>query len=144
MRKCIYFLEGEEKHNSWEELSSPPPYSLGVRGSSSMSYLTSVNQVSGKDFIYDHHDIFTMYLHFLTTHVQGISLRGGTLSYWLHGLLRAMRNDDVDNSLEDFGEMMYYSWCASLTPTIIHFLQACKKNGATNKWWGKHLLYHIL
>ena len=21
MRKCMYFLEGEEKHNSWEELS---------------------------------------------------------------------------------------------------------------------------
>ena len=103
MRKCIYFLEGEEKHNSWEELSSPPPYSLGVRGGSSMSYLTSLNQVYGKDFIFEHHDIFTIYLHFLNTHVEGIYPREGTLSYWLHGLLGAMSNDDVGHSLRDFG-----------------------------------------
>lgn len=69
MRKCMNYLEGEEKHNSWEELSSPHPYSWGVRGSSSMRHLTDLNQVYGKDCISEHHDIFTIYLHFLTTHV---------------------------------------------------------------------------
>ena len=74
-----------------------------------MSYLTSFNQVYGKYCISEHHDIFTIYLHFLNTHVQGIAPRGGTLSYLLHGLLGAMNNDDVDHSLEYFGEMMYSS-----------------------------------
>ena len=69
MRKDIDFLGDEEKHKSWEELSSPPPYSLGVRGGSYRSYLTDLNQVYDKDCICKHHDIFTIYFHFLTTHV---------------------------------------------------------------------------
>ena len=76
--------------------------------------------------------------------MHGIAPRGGTLSYLPHGLLGAMRNGDVDHSLEDFGEMMYSSWCDSLTPTIIYLIQACKKNGVANKWWKGHLLYHPL
>ena len=99
MRKCIDHLLVEEEHSSWEKLSLPPPYSLGVRGSSSMSYLTSLNQVYGKDCISKHHDIFTIYLHFLTTHVQGIAPRRGTLSYSLHGLLGAISSDEDGNSL---------------------------------------------
>lgn len=55
-----------------------------------------------------------------------------------------MRNDDVDHSLGDFGEMIYSLWYASLTPNIIHLLQVCEENGVENKWWDEHLLYHIL
>ena len=109
-----------------------------------MSYLTDSNQLCGKDCISEHHDIFTIYFYFLTTHVEGIAPRGGTLSYFLHGLLGVMSNGDVDHSLEDFGKMMCSSWCDSLTPTIIHLLQACKKDGAANKCWGERLSYHIL
>ena len=109
-----------------------------------MSYLTRLNQVYGKDCISKHHDILTIYLHFLTTHMQGIAPREGTLSYWLHELFEIMSSDDVDHSLGYFLEMMYSSWCASLTPNIIHLLEVCEENGEENKWWGKHLLYHIL
>ena len=55
-----------------------------------------------------------------------------------------MNNGDVGHSLGDLGEMMYSSWCESSTPTILHLLQACKKDGAANKCWGEHLSYHIL
>ena len=79
MRKCMAFLKDEERHKSLEELSQPLPFSLGVRGGPSMSHLTSLNQVHGKDCIYVHHVSFTMYFYFLTIHVQGIAPRGGTL-----------------------------------------------------------------
>ena len=109
-----------------------------------MSHPTDLNQVYGKDCIFEHHDMFTIYLHLLTTQMQGIDPRRDTLPYFLYELLGAMRNDDGDHSLGDFGEMMYSFWCAPLTPNIIHLLQVCEKNGEANKWWEKHLFYHIL
>ena len=66
MRRCMDCLEVEERHKSLVELSKPPPFSLEVRGGPSMSCLTSLNHVHGKDFIYVHHDSFTKYFHFLT------------------------------------------------------------------------------
>ena len=144
MRKCIEHLLVEEEHSSGEELSLPPPSSLSVRGSSSMSYLADLTQVYDKHCISENNDIFIIYLHFLNTHVQVLAPRGGTFSYGLHEPLWAMNNGDVGHSLGDLREMMYSPWCDSLTPTIIHLLQACKKDGAANKCWGKHLLYHIL
>ena len=109
-----------------------------------MSYLADLNQVYDKNCIARHHDIFIVYLHFFNTHVQGFAPRGGTFSYGLHRPLWAMKNGDVGNSLGDIGEIMYSPWCDSLTPTIIHLLQACKKDGAANKCWDKHLSYPIL
>ena len=107
MRNFIDYLLVEEEHSSWEELSLPPPYSLGVRGSSSMSYITDLNQEYGNTFIYKHHDVSTICLYFLNTHVQGFAPRGGTFSYGLHGLLGAMSNGDVEHSLKYFGDMLY-------------------------------------
>ena len=109
MRKCMDYFLVEEEHSSWEELSLPPPYSLGVRGSSSMSYLTNLNQVYGKNCIFEHHNVSTICLYLLNTHVQGLSPRGGTFSYGLHGPLWAMSNADVGHYLGDLGEMMYSS-----------------------------------
>ena len=48
MSKCMDHLLVEEEHRSWEELSLSPPYSLRVRGSSSMSYLADFKQVYHK------------------------------------------------------------------------------------------------
>ena len=115
-------LEVEERHNSLVELSQPLPFSLEVRGGPPMSHLTSLNQVHGKGCMYVHHDSLTMYLYFLTIHVQGISPRGGTLSYILHGLLGAISSDKYGHSLGGFWEMVPYSGCAQLTPHIIHLL----------------------
>ena len=66
----------EEEHSSLEELSLPPPYSLSVRGSSSMSYLAYLKQVYDKHCIVEPHDVFIIYLHFLDTHVQVLAPRG--------------------------------------------------------------------
>ena len=107
MKKCIDHLLVEEKHSSWEELSSSPPYSLGVRGSSSMSYLIDLNQVYSETCIFKHHDVSTIFFYFLNTHMQGFSPRGGTFSYGFHKALWALNNDDVGHSLGDLGEMMY-------------------------------------
>ena len=102
----------EEEHSSWEELPSLPPYLLGVRRSSSMSYLTNLNQLYGETCVSEHHNVSTICLYFLNTHVQGLAPREGTFSYGLHGLLGAMRNGHVDHSLRYFGEMLNSSWCA--------------------------------
>ena len=51
MENCMDHLLDEEGHNSWEELSSTPPYSLSVRGGSSMSYLADFKQVYDKYYI---------------------------------------------------------------------------------------------
>ena len=71
--------------------------------------------------------------------MQVLDPRGGTFADGLHELLWAMNNGDVGHSLGNLEEMMYSSWCGSLTPTIIHLLQACKKDGAANKCWGERL-----
>lgn len=144
MRKCIDHLLDDEEHSSWEELSLPPPYSLGVRGSSSMSYLTNLNQVYCKNCIFEHHSISTICLYLLNTHVQGFAPRGGTFSYELLKPLWAMSNDDVSHSFGDIEERRCSSCYDSLTPIIVHLLQACKKDGAANKCWDKHFSYHIL
>ena len=39
---------------------------------------------------------------------------------------------------------MHSSWCDSSIATIIHLLQAWKKDEAAKKCWGKHFSYHIL
>ena len=119
-------LEDEERHNSLEELSQPLPFSLGVRGGPSMSHLTSLNQVHGKDFIFVHHDSFSMYLHFLTIHVQGIAPRGGTLSSRLHDLLEAISSIDDGHFVVDLGEMISYAWYSQFSPYTIHLLQTCE------------------
>ena len=80
MRKCMDHLLVEEEHNSWEELSLPPPYSLSVRGSSSMSYLADLKQVYDKHCIAKPHDVFIIYFHFLNTHVEVLAPREGTFS----------------------------------------------------------------
>ena len=133
-----HFLVKEE-HNSWEELSLPPPCSLSVRGSSSMSYLANLKEVYDKHCIAKPHDVFIIYFHFINIHVQVLAPRGGTFSYGLHEPLWAINNGDVGHSLGDTGEMMYSSWFGSLTRTLIHLLQACKEDGEVNKCWGKHL-----
>ena len=69
MSKCMDHLLVEEEHSSWEELSSSPPYSLSVRGSSSTSYLVDFEQVYDKNCIAESHDVFIIYFHFLNTHV---------------------------------------------------------------------------
>ena len=101
MNKCMDHFLVEEELSSWKELSLPPPYSLGVRRSSSMSYLADLNQVYDKHSISEHHDIFIIYLHFLNTHVQVLAPRGGTFYYGLHEPLWAMNNGDVGHSLGD-------------------------------------------
>ena len=58
MSKCMNHLLVEEEHSSWEELSLSPPYSLSVRGSSSMSYLADFKQVYAKHCIDVPHDVF--------------------------------------------------------------------------------------
>ena len=78
MSKCMDHLWVEEEHSSWEELSLSPPYSLSVRGSSSMSHLADFNQVYDKHCIAEPHDVFIVYLNFLNTHVQVLAPRGGT------------------------------------------------------------------
>ena len=102
-----------------------------------MSYIVDLNQVYDKHCIVENHDL--LYLYFLNTHVQVLAPRGGTLSYGFHEPLWAMKNGDIDHPLIDFGEMLYFSWCASLAPNIIHLLQACKKDGATKKCWGEQI-----
>ena len=109
-----------------------------------MSYLTTVIQVYGGTCISKYFDVFTICLYFSNIDVQGFAPRGGTSSHGLHRPLWAMKNGDVVHSLEDVGDMMYSSWCDSLTPTILHLLQTCKKKWTTNKCGEKHLLYHIL
>ena len=69
IKKCIDHFLVEEEHISWEELSLSPPYSLSVRGSSSMSYLADFKQVYDKHCIVELHDVFIIYFHFLNTHV---------------------------------------------------------------------------
>ena len=97
-----------------------------------------------KHCIAEPHDVFIIYFHFLNTHMQVLALRGGTFADGLHKPLWAMNNGDVGHSLGDLGEMMNSSWCGSLTPTIIHLVQACKKDGAASKCWGECFSYHIL
>ena len=70
------YLLVEEEHSSWEELSLPPPYSLGVRRSSSMSYLTDLKQVYGETCISKHHNVSNICLYFLNTHVQALLQEG--------------------------------------------------------------------
>lgn len=82
MRKCIDHFLVEEEHSSWKELSLPPPYSLGVRGSSSMSYLNDLNRVYGKTCISEHHNAPTLFLYFINTHVHGFAPRGGHFFLW--------------------------------------------------------------
>ena len=69
MSKCMNHFLVEEEHSSWEELSLSPPYSLSVRGSSSMSYLADFKQVYDKHCVDESHDAFILYLNFLNTHV---------------------------------------------------------------------------
>ena len=45
MKKCMDYLVEEEEHNSWEEPPFTHPYTLSVRGNSSMSYPNDVKQV---------------------------------------------------------------------------------------------------
>ena len=78
MSKCMNHLLVEEEHIFWEELSLPPPYSLSVRGGSSMSYLADFKQVYDENCIAKPHDVSIIYLHFLNTHVQVLAPRGGT------------------------------------------------------------------
>ena len=69
MRKCMDHLPVEEEHRSWEKTSSTPPYSLCVRGDSSMSYLTNVRQVYGGTCISEYPDVSTICVYFPNTHV---------------------------------------------------------------------------
>ena len=108
MKKCIDHFLVEEGHSSWKYLSLPSPYSLGVRGSSSMSYLNDLNQVYGKNCISEHHNVPTICFYFINTHVQSFSPRWGTLSYILHGLLGAISSDEDGHSLGGFGDMVAY------------------------------------
>ena len=57
MSKCMDYLLVEEEHSSWKELSLLPPYSLSVRGSSSMSHLADFKQVYDKHCIFESHDV---------------------------------------------------------------------------------------
>ena len=52
MKMCIEYLVKEEEHSSWEEPPFTPPYSLSVRGNSSMSYSIDVKQVYRETFIF--------------------------------------------------------------------------------------------
>ena len=133
IRRCMDFLKMEERHNSLEELSQPLPFSLRMRGSPSMRYFTILFKVNGKGCVYVHHDSLTIYFYSLAIHVQVISLRGGTLSYSLHGLPGAISNDEDGHSLGDMGEMISYSGCAQFSPHIIHLLQACERTRAKRK-----------
>ena len=45
MKMCMDYLVDEEEHSSWEEPLFTPPYSLSVRGNSSMSHLNDLKQV---------------------------------------------------------------------------------------------------
>ena len=57
MQKCMDYLLDKEEHSSWEEPSVTPPYSLSVRGNSSMSYLTDVKQVYGGTCLSKYYDV---------------------------------------------------------------------------------------
>ena len=55
MKKCMDHLLDQDEHSSWEELSSTPPYSLSVKGGSSMSNLVDFRQVYDKYYISESH-----------------------------------------------------------------------------------------
>ena len=111
MIKCMDHLLVEEEHSSLEELSLSPPYSLSVKGSSSMSHLADFKQVYDKHCIVEPHDVFIINLYFLNTHVYVLAARGGTFSDGIHEPLWTMNNGDASHYLGDLGEVMYSSWC---------------------------------
>ena len=109
-----------------------------------MSYLANFKQVYEKHCISESHDISIIYLYFLNTHVQVLAPKGGTFSDGLLEPLWAMNNGDDSHSLGGLEGVMYSSWYDSLTPTIIHLLQACKKDGVARNCWGEHFSYQII
>ena len=91
-----------------------------------------------------HNDLQDEYFHSFTIHVQAIAPSGGTLPYKIHGQIGAINSVEHSHSLGGFREMTCHSGCTPLAPKITHLLKACEKTMAANKWWGNHLLYHVL
>ena len=91
-----------------------------------------------------HNDLLNEYLRSFNIHVHAIAPSGGTLPYKLHGQIGAIKSVEHGHSLGGFRDITYHLGCNPLAPNITHFLQECEKTMAANKWWGNHLLYHVL
>ena len=59
IRRCMDYLEIEERHNSLEELSQPLPFSFGMRGGPYTSHFTNLLKAYGKDFVSMHNNSLT-------------------------------------------------------------------------------------
>ena len=67
MKMCMDYLVEEEEHSSWEEPPFTPPYSLSVRGNSSMSYPTDVKQVYREACTFENYNVSPICLYFSNT-----------------------------------------------------------------------------
>ena len=99
--------EMEKIHNSLEELAQPPLFSLRMRGDSSMSHSICMSKTYGKGIVFLHDDLYNVYMHPLTIHVQDFAQRRNIIPSRLHGLLEAMSGFD-GHSLGGLGEEIYY------------------------------------
>ena len=77
MKMCMDYLVEEEEHSSWEEPPFTPPYSLSVRGNSSMSYPTNVKKVYREACLSEHYNVSPICLYFSKTLLQDIVPRWG-------------------------------------------------------------------
>ena len=78
MKMCMDYLVEEEEHSSGEEPPFTPPYSLSVRGSSSMSYPTDIKQVYREAGTFEHYNVSPICLYFLTLICRTL-LKEGTI-----------------------------------------------------------------
>ena len=136
-------VQMEEIHNSLEELAQPPLFSLRMRGDSSMGHSIFMSKTYGKGIVYLHNDLYNVYMHPLTIHVQDVAPRRSILFSRPHGLLKAMSNIG-DHSLGELGEEMYFGGQAHLVPYIIHFLHTYEESGIASKWLTDHTFCHTL
>ena len=63
------YLVEEEEHSSWDEPPFTPPYSLSVRGNSSMSYPIDVKQVYREAHPLENYFVSPICLYFSDTHL---------------------------------------------------------------------------
>ena len=123
--------------------SQPPLFSLRMRGDSFLGHSICMRKTYGKGIFYLNNDLYNVYMHPLTIHVQDVAPMRSILSSRLHGLLEAMSSID-DHSLGGLGEEMYYREHAHFVPYIIHFLQTYEESGTTRKWLRDHTFCHCL
>ena len=144
IERCMDHVEMEEIHNSLEELVHPPLFSLKMRGDSSMSHSICMSKTYGKVIVCLHNDLYNVYMHPLTIHVQDVTPRRSILFSRLHGLLEAISSVGDGHSLGGLGEALYFAKHAHFAPYTIHFLQTCEEIGVESKWLRSHIIFHFM